>query len=90
MLGTLMTHLQGENNILATLKLFQSLAFSINRKKSLLQPCQKLVFLGFILDSFDMKVFLTAEKNKENNSGMPGAVKVIPQKNLKLSLNVPY
>ena len=89
MLGTLMTHLR-ENNILATLKLFKSLAFSINREKSLLQPCQKLVFLGFILDSFDMKVFLTAEKNRENNSGMPAAVKVIPQKNLKLSLNVPY
>ena len=65
MLGTLMTHLRGENNILATLKLFESLAFSINREKSLLQPCQKLVFLGFILDSFDMKVFLTAEKTEK-------------------------
>ena len=65
MLGTSMTHLQGENNILATLKLFESLAFSINREKSLLQPCQKLVFLGFILDAFDMKLFLTAEKNRK-------------------------
>ena len=85
-----MTHLQGENNILATLKLIESLAFSINREKSLLQPCQELVFLGFILDSFDMNVFLTAEKIRENNSGMPAAVKVIPQKSLKLSRNVPY
>ena len=29
---------------------------------SVLQPCPKLAFLGFILDSVDMKVFLSTEK----------------------------
>ena len=31
----------------------------------MLQPRQKLAFLGFILDSISMKVFLTAEKTEK-------------------------
>ena len=66
-----MTHLQGDSktewrsNILTTLHLFESLGFLINCEKSLLQPCQKLAFLGFILDSVNMKVFLTADKREK-------------------------
>ena len=52
------------NNILTTLNLFESLGFLINHEKSVLQPCQKLAFLGFILDSVDMKVFRTTEKTE--------------------------
>ena len=33
--------------------------------KSVLQPCQKLAFLGFLLDSVHMKVFPTAEKREK-------------------------
>ena len=31
----------------------------------MLQPFQKLAFLGFVLDSVNMKVFLTAEKKEK-------------------------
>lgn len=53
------------SNILTALNLFESLGFLINHEKSVLQPCQKLAFLGFVLDSVNMKVFLTAEKKEK-------------------------
>ena len=62
------SYLQGDsktdcrNNVLTTKNLFESPGFLINHDKSVLQPCQKLAFLGFILDSVDMKVFLLTEK----------------------------
>ena len=62
------SYLQGDSktecrgNILTTLNLFESLGFLINHEKSVLQLCQKLAFLGFLLDSVNMKVFLTVEK----------------------------
>lgn len=65
------SYLQGDSktecrsNILTTLKLLESLGFLINHEKSVLQPCQKLAFLGFLLDSVNMKVFLTAEKREK-------------------------
>ena len=65
------SYLQGDSktdcrsNILTTLTLFESLGFLINHEKSVLQPCQKLAFLGFLLDSVNMKVFLTAEKTEK-------------------------
>ena len=71
------SYLQGDSktecrsNILTTLNLFESLEFLINHEKSVLQPFQKLTFLCFLLDSVNMKVFLTAEKKRENNFGMP-------------------
>ena len=34
----------------------------MNKEKSVLQPCQKLVFLVFILDSILMRVYLTPDK----------------------------
>ena len=75
------SYLQGDSktdcrsNILTTITLFESLGFLTNHEKSVLQPCQKLAFLGFLLDSVNMKVFLTAEKNRENNFGMPTTAK---------------
>ena len=65
------SYLQGDSktecrsNILTTLKLLESLGFLINHEKSVLQPCQKLAFLGFLLDSVNMKVSLTAEKREK-------------------------
>ena len=73
------SYLQGDSktecrsNILTTLKLLESLGFLINHEKLVLQPCEKLAFLGFLLDSVNTKVFLTAEKKRENNFGMPTA-----------------
>jgi len=64
-------YLQGDSktdcrsNILTNLNLFESQGFLINHEKSVLQPCQKLAFLGFILDSVNMKVILTTEKTKK-------------------------
>ena len=65
------SYLQGDSktecrsNVLTSLNLFESLGFLINREKSVLQPCQKLEFLGFLLDSVNMKVFLTADKREK-------------------------
>lgn len=53
------------SNILTTLNLFESLGFLINHEKLVLQPCQKLPLLGFLLDSVNMKVFITAEKREK-------------------------
>ena len=64
-------YLQGDSktdcrsNIHTNLNLFESLGLLINHEKSVLQPCQKLAFLGFILDSVNMKVILTTEKTKK-------------------------
>ena len=49
-------------NIQATICLFENLGFVINKEKLVLQPCQKLVLLGFILDSILMRVYLTPDK----------------------------
>ena len=62
------SYLQGSSvsdcsqNIRATICLFENLGFVINKEKSVLQPCQKLVLLGFILDSILMRVYLTPDK----------------------------
>lgn len=40
----------------------ESLGFDINREKSVLEPCQRIVFFGFIVDSVEFKIFLTEEK----------------------------
>lgn len=62
------SYLQGSSvldrsqNILATNCLFENLGFVINKEKSVLQPCHKHVFLGFILDSTLMRVYLMPDK----------------------------
>ena len=45
-----------------TMTLFKSLGFTINEEKSQLVPSQKVTFLGFILDSLTMTVFMKSDK----------------------------
>lgn len=65
-------YLQGSNEeecldiIITTQKLFEKLGFIISYEKSVLNPCQKLVFLGFVLDSTSMRVYLTTDKAAKN------------------------
>ncbi|WAR20010.1 LOW QUALITY PROTEIN: hypothetical protein MAR_001848 [Mya arenaria] len=40
----------------------ESLGFVLNREKSVLKPCQQILFFGFILDSVEFKVYLTERK----------------------------
>ena len=39
------------------------LGFSINYEKSVLQPSQRIIFVGVIIDTVQFKVFLTQENN---------------------------
>ena len=43
-------------NIVATLSLLDKLGFTVHPKKSILIPTQRIVFLGFVLDSLKMCV----------------------------------
>ena len=43
-------------------QLITDLGFIVNDKKSQLEPCTKLTFLGFIIDSLDMKLYLPQDK----------------------------
>ena len=49
-------------NVLDTVKMFLSLGFILHPHKSVFTPTQKLVFWGFVLDSVQMKIYLTNEK----------------------------
>lgn len=49
-------------NCKTIVSVLESLGFTINRKKSVLIPVQKIVFFGFIIDSVKFLVFLTDEK----------------------------
>ena len=49
-------------NVVDTVKLLDTLGFVVHPEKSVFIPTQKLVFLGFILDSVSMLVCLTPEK----------------------------
>ena len=40
----------------------EALGFTVNYKKSSLAPSQTNIFLGFIIDSVEFKIFLTEEK----------------------------
>ena len=42
--------------------------FIIHPDKSVLYPTQRLVFLGFVLDSIVMRLYLTPEKASNNNN----------------------
>lgn len=50
------------HNIIDTITLFNNLGFVIHPNKSVLYPTQRLVFLGFVLDSIVMRLYLTPEK----------------------------
>ena len=62
------SYLQGEDydrcleNIIGTVRLLYTLGFVIHPKKSVLIPTQRLTFLGFILDSILMRIYMTPEK----------------------------
>ena len=45
--------------------MFNELGFTINEEKSVLQPTQKLTFLGFLIDSVNMEVSLTEDKKEK-------------------------
>ena len=51
-----------KNNIEIITATFQLLGFTVNEKKSVLIPRQKIIFFGFIIDSVEFKVYLTEEK----------------------------
>ena len=45
-----------------TVELMTQLGFSINETKSVVKPTQIIEFLGFMLDSVNMKIYPTREK----------------------------
>ena len=45
-----------------TVNLFDNLGFVIHPTKSVFVPTQRLIFLGFLIDSVQMRVYLTSEK----------------------------
>ena len=49
-------------NLLHTVKMFLALGFIVHPHKSIFIPTPRLVFLGFILDSVQMRIYLTSEK----------------------------
>ena len=51
-----------KQNVTDTVKMFESLGFVIHKEKSVFEPCKKLKYLGFWLNSEDMTVTLTEEK----------------------------
>ena len=65
------SYLQGETfeeclqNITETVRLLQSLGFTIHPEKSVLKPTQKLTFLGFVLNSKTMTLALTDAKKEK-------------------------
>ena len=52
-------------NISETVSLLDSLRFTIHPAKSVMQPLQIIIFLGFVLNSQNMTIRLTNEKAKE-------------------------
>ena len=61
------SYLQGDDysdcakNVIATVRLFDSLGFTVHPTKSSFIPSQKLIILGFLIDSVEMKVYPTEE-----------------------------
>ena len=45
--------------------LFQNLGFLINRKKSVLEPCQNIQFFGIGIKSLEMTLTFPQEKKKK-------------------------
>ena len=56
------TELDCQSAMMATCQVFDSLGFTVHPVKSLLQPTQRIEFLGFWLDSVNMIVSLTDRK----------------------------
>ena len=51
-----------QSNTKMMLHSLESLGYTVNYKKSVLVPTQRIIFFGFILDSVQFKIFLTEEK----------------------------
>ena len=49
-------------NLIDTKKIFDSLGFIVHPSKSVFKPEQRVAFLGFVLDSLKMRVYLTTER----------------------------
>ena len=71
-------------NIHATRNSLVSLGFSINQDKSVLQPAQRLVFLGFVLDSLHTSICLSDKRKgvildicKKLNSGASHKIQAV-------------
>ena len=62
------SYLQGDDyhsclaNVIDTIRLIYYLGFLIHPCKSVLVPTQRLIFLGFILDSVLMRIYMTPDK----------------------------
>ncbi|CAG2213825.1 unnamed protein product [Mytilus edulis] len=56
------TYAECQKNITDTVKLLDYLGFTIHPDKSVLQPTQIIVFLGFVINSLTMRITLTEEK----------------------------
>ena len=61
-----------KQNVDDTVRLFESLGFIVHYKKSVLNPCKKLKFLGYWIDSESMKVSLPIEKVEKVKSACVG------------------
>ncbi len=49
-------------NLIDTIKMFDSLGFIVHPSKSVFKPEQRVTFLGFVLDSVKMRAYLTSER----------------------------
>lgn len=56
------------NNVTESINLLTKLGFTINYKKSILEPKQTINFLGFTISSVDMKIAITPEKSMKITS----------------------
>ena len=59
------TYSECKTNIKDTVHLLDSLGFTIHPIKSVLEPTQTITFVGFVINSQNMCVKLTTEKNKK-------------------------
>lgn len=65
------SYLQGDDlkdyvtSVIATIELFDSLGFAIHPFKSVLVQSQKITYLGFVLNSIEMKIYLTQDKGQK-------------------------
>ena len=75
------TYLQGQtyeeccNNVQSTSNLISELGFCINEDESEFRPSKQLVFLGFVLDSVTMRVYLTEAKQEKIVSKIQSVLK---------------
>ena len=59
------TYAECKANVLATLDILQELGFVVHSKKSVLDPTQRIIFLGFVFDTIAMTITLTQEKKNK-------------------------